>query len=69
MHRHNWIIKPKVVAVFGDDTPDIGMFGLFGESVAMGNAHDSLKAILTYVTLTNDQDGVVHAIRNYLEIN
>jgi Cof subfamily protein (haloacid dehalogenase superfamily) len=61
-------IKPQEVAVFGDDTPDIGMFGLFGHSIAMGNAHAILKAISTYITLTNDQDGVVYALKNYLKL-
>ena len=61
-------IQPQEVAVFGDDTPDIGMFGLFGHSIAMGNAHAALRAISTYVTLTNDQDGVVYALKNYLKV-
>ena len=61
-------IKPEEVAVFGDDTPDIGMFGIFGHSIAMGNAHESLKAASSYVTLTNDEDGVVYALRTHLGI-
>ncbi|MHB1357525.1 MAG: HAD family hydrolase [Anaerolineae bacterium] len=61
-------IKPQEVAVFGDDTPDIGMFGMFGHSIAMGNAHAALMAISTYVTLTNDQDGVVYALTHYLQL-
>lgn len=61
-------IPPNEVAVFGDDTPDIGMFGMFGESIAMGNAHDSLKAISTFVTKSNDEDGVIYALKNHLKI-
>jgi Cof subfamily protein (haloacid dehalogenase superfamily) len=61
-------ISPEEVAVFGDDTPDIGMFSLFGHSIAMGNAHASLKKAASYVTLSNDEDGVVHALRNHLKI-
>jgi Cof subfamily protein (haloacid dehalogenase superfamily) len=61
-------IQLQEVAVFGDDTPDMAMFGQFGHSIAMGNAHDSLKAISTFVTLTNDQDGVVYALKNYLKL-
>ena len=61
-------IKPQEVAVFGDDTPDIAMFGQFGHSIAMGNAHDAVKAIATYVTLTNDQNGVVYALQHYLKL-
>jgi Cof subfamily protein (haloacid dehalogenase superfamily) len=61
-------IKPEEVVVFGDDTPDIGMFGMFGHSIAMGNAHDSLKSAASYVTLKNDEDGVVYALINHLKI-
>jgi Cof subfamily protein (haloacid dehalogenase superfamily) len=61
-------IKPEEVAVFGDDTPDMDMFGVFGCSVAMGNAHESLKSKAMFVTKTNDEDGVVYALENYLKI-
>ena len=33
-----------------------------GASVAMGRAHDALKAAATYVSAPNDQDGVALAI-------
>ncbi len=61
-------IKPEEVAVFGDDTPDIGMFGIFGYSIAMGNAHDNLKQKATFITGSNDEDGIVTALRDYLKI-
>jgi len=58
-------IKPEEVAVFGDDTPDIGMFG---HSIAMGNAHESLKRHASFVTKTNDEEGVVFALTDYLKV-
>jgi HAD superfamily hydrolase (TIGR01484 family) len=61
-------IKPAEVVVFGDDTPDIGMFGIFGHSIAMGNAHESLKKSATFVTRSNDEEGVVFALANYLKV-
>jgi Cof subfamily protein (haloacid dehalogenase superfamily) len=61
-------IKPNEVAVFGDDTPDIGMFGMFGHSIAMGNAHEVIKQKATFVTLSNDEDGVVYALKEHLEL-
>jgi len=61
-------IKPEEVAVFGDDTPDAGMFGMFGHSIAMGNADKSLKEHATFVTRTNDEDGVVYALREHLKV-
>lgn len=61
-------IRPEEVAVFGDDTPDMGMFGQFGHSIAMGNAQDSLKEAASFVTRSNDEDGVVYALEKYLKI-
>jgi len=61
-------IKPEEVAVLGDDTPDIGMFGMFGYSIAMGNAHESLKSSATFVTKNNDEEGVVFALTHYLKL-
>jgi Cof subfamily protein (haloacid dehalogenase superfamily) len=61
-------IKPEEAAVLGDDTPDIGMFGMFGYSIAMGNATDSLKSSATFVTKSNDEEGVVFALTRYLKI-
>ncbi len=61
-------IKPNEVAVFGDDTPDMGMFGLFGHSIAMGNAHETLKKNASFVTKTNNENGVVYALHKYLYV-
>lgn len=61
-------IKPEEVAIFGDDTPDIGMFGMFGHSIAMGNAHESLKKRATFITKSNDEEGVVFALTDYLRL-
>lgn len=59
--------KNDVMAV-GDGENDIGMLRAAGFSVAMGNAVDSLKAVADYVTLTNDEDGVAHAVNHALNI-
>jgi hydroxymethylpyrimidine pyrophosphatase-like HAD family hydrolase len=61
-------IKPEEVAVFGDDTPDLGMFGMFGYSIAMNNALESLKKRATFITRSNDDEGIVFALKNYLKI-
>lgn len=61
-------ISPDDVIVFGDDMPDIGMLGYFGYSVAMGNAPESIKGIAKYITLSNDEDGIVYALREYFGI-
>ncbi len=59
-------IAPDEVVVFGDDTPDIGMFRTFGCSIAMGNAPKELRDAAIYVTQSNDDDGVAFALRKYL---
>ncbi|MFC1715042.1 HAD-IIB family hydrolase [Candidatus Poribacteria bacterium] len=61
-------ISPEEVVVFGDDMPDLGMFRTFGCSVAMANAKEPLKEAATYVTRSNDEDGVAFALEKYLGI-
>jgi Cof subfamily protein (haloacid dehalogenase superfamily) len=46
----------------GDNYNDVSMFNAAKYSVAMGNAKDEIKAICTYVTLSNDEDGVAHIL-------
>jgi hydroxymethylpyrimidine pyrophosphatase-like HAD family hydrolase len=38
-----------------------------GYSVAMGNAKDEIKEVCTTTTLKNNENGVAHAIYQYLE--
>jgi hydroxymethylpyrimidine pyrophosphatase-like HAD family hydrolase len=59
-------IPPEKVVVWGDDTPDLGMFRTFGCSVAMANAPAVLRNAATYVTRSNDEDGVAFALEEYL---
>lgn len=51
----------KDVIVFGDGKNDLSMFIPEWTSVAMGNAIDELKAKATYVTDTNENDGIYKA--------
>lgn len=46
------------VIAFGDDIPDIDMLKECGISVAMANAFPEVKALCTYHTAGNDDDGV-----------
>ena len=50
------------VVAFGDNHNDIGMLRFAGLGVAMGNAHEEVKAEADYVTLSNAEDGVAIAI-------
>jgi Cof subfamily protein (haloacid dehalogenase superfamily) len=51
----------------GDSNNDLSMFEKVGLSVAMGNAHDEIKAVCTTSTLNNDENGVAHAIYQYID--
>ena len=55
----------EVVAV-GDWVNDISLLSTAGLGIAMGNAHEDLKAIADHVTLSVDDHGLAAAIREYL---
>lgn len=46
------------VMAFGDGLNDIEMLTIAGVGVAMGNAHQDLKAIADHVTLHIEEDGI-----------
>jgi len=55
-------VKPEEIIAFGDNHNDIGMLRFAGLGIAMGNAHDEIKAVADYVTLSNAEDGVAVAL-------
>ena len=64
-------IAPEEIVAFGDNHNDIGMLTFAGLGIAMGNAHDEVKAAANYVTSRNSEDGVAVALEKmvlpYLE--
>lgn len=50
----------------GDNYNDLAMLEAAGTAVAMGNAEAGIKEISNFVTLTNDENGVAHAIDKYV---
>jgi len=62
--NHLNISLDKVMAI-GDNYNDVSMFEKAGISVAMGNAEADVKKCCSYVSLSNDQHGVAHAIHQY----
>ncbi|MCL2560336.1 MAG: Cof-type HAD-IIB family hydrolase [Turicibacter sp.] len=62
---HYGIPMCDTVAI-GDNFNDTGMFEAAGLSVAMGNAEEAIKEMCDVVTLKNDEDGVAHAINQYV---
>lgn len=63
---HDLGIRPEEVMAFGDNHNDVGMLQFAGLGVAMGNAHDEVKAVADYVTLSNAEEGVAAAIERFV---
>lgn len=59
-------IEFSEIMAFGDSFNDFEMLELVGISVAMGNAETQIKENASYITATNDCDGVAIAINNKL---
>ena len=55
----------KVIAI-GDNYNDIEMIKMAGLGVAMGNAHQEVKDVATYITTDNNHDGIAHFISTLL---
>ena len=50
----------------GDGFNDITMIQYAGLGVAMGNAQQAVKEVADYITATNDEDGLVPVIEQYI---
>jgi len=57
---------PEHVMAIGDGNNDIEMLRFAGFSVAMGNAVPEAKLAASYVTVSNNDDGVAVAFRKFL---
>jgi Cof subfamily protein (haloacid dehalogenase superfamily) len=62
---HLGVPRERVVAM-GDSETDVEMFRVAGRSVAMGQAPIEVRDAASWVTDTNDADGVAQAIRRVL---
>lgn len=51
----------------GDTENDIPILNTAAVAVAMGNATSEVKKIADFVTLTNEESGVAHAIHHYMD--
>ncbi len=56
-------VRPEECMAFGDYGNDIGMLRICGESYAMGNATDDVKAVCRHIAPSNDEDGVMQVLR------
>lgn len=57
-------LKKEQVMAIGDGENDVGMLKAAGYAVAMGNAVEKLKSVADFITLTNNEHGVAHAVEN-----
>ena len=54
-------------AAAGDELNDMSMIRAAGLGIAMGNAHDDIKRAADMVTLSNNENGLAHAIDSMLK--
>jgi Cof subfamily protein (haloacid dehalogenase superfamily) len=59
------ISKNEIIAI-GDSENDLSMIEYAGCGIAMGNAIDSVKKRASYITDSNDNDGVAKAIKKFV---
>lgn len=59
-------IDNKSVLVFGDDENDLDCFETFQNTVAMGNAIESIKSKSKYITKSNNDDGISFFMENHI---
>lgn len=60
MDQHGW--KREEVLAFGDGENDVSMFAVVDHSYAMGQAKDYVKEKAAHVTLSNNEQGIFHAL-------
>jgi Cof subfamily protein (haloacid dehalogenase superfamily) len=59
-------IEPEEVLAIGDHRNDLELVAWAGTGVAMGNAAPELKEIADWITTSNDEDGVAHALQHFI---
>lgn len=59
-------IKSSEVCVFGDNFNDIEMIKFAGTSIVPENGEEEVKNLATYITKSNDENGIAHAINNII---
>lgn len=64
--EHLKMTKEEMIAI-GDGFNDLSMIKFAGLGVAMANAQEPVKEVANYITLSNDEDGIVHVIHKFME--
>ncbi|MCD4711692.1 MAG: Cof-type HAD-IIB family hydrolase [Clostridiales bacterium] len=65
--RSHFGIPIEDVIALGDNENDMDMIGYAGVGVAMENATPELKAIANFVTKSNEDDGLVYALDQFVK--
>lgn len=60
-------VKREEIMAFGDNENDINMIKYAGMGIAMENSKDDVKSVSDYIALTNDEDGIFHAIEHFVK--
>lgn len=58
--------SPEETMAIGDTQNDLDILQTAAVGVAMGNASDDVRDIADFVTLTNEEDGVAHALEHFI---
>lgn len=59
-------ISLEDVLAFGDDAPDLDLLEACGIPVAMANCVPEVRAVTSYTTASNDEDGVAIVLEKML---
>lgn len=65
IQKREHLRKDEMIA-FGDNENDLPMLNEVGHPIAMGNARDEVKRQAEMVTLSNNENGIVYALKKYL---
>lgn len=73
-HALGWLcdllgISKDMIMAIGDNDNDLSMFDVADIKVAMANANENVKKKCNYLTLSNDEDGVSYAIREFMDVD
>lgn len=59
-------LERESLMAFGDGFNDLSMIQFAGQGVAMANAVEEVKSIADFVTTSNEEDGIAHALEHLL---
>ena len=59
-------LERESLMAFGDGFNDLSMIQFAGQGIAMANAVEEVKSIADFVTTSNEEDGIAHALEHLL---